>query len=188
MKSRLNIRAVLGFVTVCFALVPGLSAQSSLSSKTGCGYGGSTTANLKPAAFVEVAEGNAIITGLWRFTLVAKGNATIPDGTVLDTGYTTWHADGTEIINSSRPPMSGNFCMGVWKQIKHNTFKLNHFAMGWDPTGATLIGPTNLRGVFTVDRSGNRYSGPITGTQYDNNGNVLGQVFGVIVAQRIAVD
>jgi hypothetical protein len=187
MKSRLKIRAVLGFVTICFALAPGLSAQSSLSSRTGCGYGGST-GSLKPAAFVEVSESNAVITGLWRSTLVAKGNADIPDGTVLDTGYTTWHADGTEIMNSGRPPISGNFCMGVWKQVKHNTFKLNHFAMGWDPTGTTFIGPTNVREVVTVDRSGNNYSGPFIVTQYDNNGNAIAQVFGVVTAQRITVD
>jgi len=187
MKSSLRIRVVFGFVTICFALVPGLSAQSSLSSKTGCGYGGNT-ANLKPAAFVEVSEGNAIITGLWRFTFVAKGNADIPDGTVLDSGYATWHADGTELINSGRPPASGNFCMGVWKQIKRNTFKLNHFAMGWDPSGTTLVGPTNVREVVTVDRSGNNYSGPFTVTQYDNNGNAIAHVFGVVAAQRITAD
>ena len=186
MKSRFNNRAVFGIVTICCALTPGLWAQSPLMSKTGCGEGAAL--RLKPAAFVELFEGNAVITGLWRFTLVAKGNADIPDGAVLDTGYTTWHADGTEIMNSGRPPISGNFCMGVWKQVKHNTFKLNHFAMGWDPTGTTFIGPTNVREVVTVDRSVNNYSGPFTVTQYDSNGNAIAHVFGVVAAQRITVD
>ena len=186
MKNRLSIRGWLGVLTICLALAPGLRAQSK--SQAGCGYDQSPTTKLKPAAFVEVSEGNAIITGLWKFAFIAKGNANIPDGTVLDTGYATWHADGTELTNSSRPPISGDFCMGVWKQVKRNTFKLNHFAMGWDPAGTTLVGPTNIRAVVTVDHSGNNYSGPFTITQYDNNGNVLGQVFGVTTAQRITVD
>ena len=185
MKSKFNSCFWLG-LAILVTLTPGLWAQGSLMSKTGCGEG--TAAKLKPAAYVQVSEGNAVITGLWRFTFVAKGNASIPDGAVLDTGYATWHADGTEIMNSSRPPISGNFCMGVWKQIKRNTFKLNHFAMGWDPSGTAFIGPTNVRAVVTVDRSGNSYSGPFTVTQYDTNGNVIAQVFGVVAAQRITAD
>ena len=159
MNNNFSTRFMLG-LGLLLALTPGLSAQGSFLSKTGCGEG--TAARLKPAAYVQVSEGNAIIAGLWRFTFVAKGNASIPDGAVLDTGYVTWHADGREIMNSSRAPISGDFCMGVWKQTKRNTFKLNHFAMGWDPSGTTFIGPTNVREVVTVDRSGNSYSGPFT--------------------------
>ena len=187
MKSKLSMKLFLGFLTICLALAPGLWAQSS-TSKTGCGYYEGTTAKLKPAAFVEVSEGNAVITGLWKFTFTAKGNTNIPDGAPIDAGYATWHADGTEIMNSGRPPMTGNFCMGVWKQTGHKTFKLNHVALSWDPSGTTFVGPANIREVVTVDGTGNNYSGTFTLTQYDTNGNVLVQVLGVISAQRITAD
>lgn len=78
-------------------------------------------------AYVQVDEQDrrnadhetAAIVGLWKFTLVAEGNAGgPPDGTILDTGYAAWHSDGTKVTNSgSRPPPSQSFCMGVWKQI-----------------------------------------------------------------------
>lgn len=45
MKSKFGIRFWLGLVTICLALAPGLWAQSSLSSKTGCGHYDGTTLN-----------------------------------------------------------------------------------------------------------------------------------------------
>lgn len=131
---------------------------------------------------MEISEGNAVITGFWKVQFLAKGNPDIPDGAVIDDGYATWHSDGTELMNSSRAPMTGSVCMGVWKQTKRNTFKLNHFGLSWDPSGTTFVGPSNLREEVVVDRSGNNYSGTFSITQYDTNGNTLAHVVGVIVA------
>ncbi|HET7131791.1 MAG TPA: hypothetical protein VFJ95_06060, partial [Gammaproteobacteria bacterium] len=85
------------------------------------------------------------IVGLWKIQFLSKHNAGIPDGTVLDDGYATWHADGTELMNSSRPPVTSSFCMGVWKKTGRSTFQLNHIALSWDPTGTTFVGPANIR-------------------------------------------
>ena len=190
MNSKWSIKLFLGILTIGVALAPALRAQSLplASSKTGCGYYQGNTAKFQPAAFVQVSESNAVITGLWKFAFIAKGNPNIPDGAPIDTGYATWHADGTEIMNSGRAPMTGSFCMGVWKQTNHNTFKLNHIALSWDPSGTTFVGPANIREVVTVDHSGNAYSGTFSLTQYDTNGNVLAHVVGVIAAQRVTVD
>ena len=38
-------------------------------------------------------------------------------------------------MNSGRPPITGNFCMGAWTQTEEGAHKLNHFALSWDPTG-----------------------------------------------------
>ncbi len=188
MKNKRSMILFLGFLTTCLALAPGLWAQSS-ATKTGCGYYEGSTAKLKPAAFVEeISEGNAVITGLWKFSFTAKGNANIPDGAPIDAGYATWHADGTEIMNSGRPPMTGSFCMGAWKQVGKSTFKLNHVALSWDPSGTTFVGPANIRERVTVDTTGNHYSGTFTLTQYDTNGNVIVQILGVISAQRVTAD
>jgi hypothetical protein len=175
--------------TVFLGLVPGLWAQSS---NTGCGYipaGQKAAPSIRPASFQPVSDqGNASIVGLWKFAFVSEGNPGIPDGTVIDAGYAAWHSDGTEIMNSGRAPMTGSFCMGVWKSTKHGTYKLNHFALSWDPTGQTFVGPANVREEVTVDHGKKSYSGTFTLDQYDTNGNLLVHLTGDISAQRITAD
>jgi|GraSoiStandDraft_34_1057297.scaffolds.fasta_scaffold33705_5 hypothetical protein len=130
------------------------------------------------------------IVGLWKVKFVSKGNTGIgiPDGAPLDQGYATWHSDGTEIMNSGRVPKTGSFCMGVWKQTGRSSYKLNHFALSWDPTGTTLIGPTNIREEIVLDGNENSYSGSVTIDQYDTEGHLLVHISGVVSAQRITAD
>jgi len=184
MKSGSTSKFWLGLGILCLALAPGLWAQSS---NVGCGspFNSKSSASLKPASLELVSDGDrdsAPITGLWKVQLA------LPDGTVIDNGYVTWHADGTEIMNSSRPPISGNFCMGVWKRTGRFTYKLNHFAMQWDPSGTNFIGPLNLKQEIVLDHSRNSYSGTFTADQYDTNGNIIGHGNGLVSGQRITVD
>ena len=130
------------------------------------------------------------IVGLWKIKFTSKGNTGIgiPDGAPIDDGYATWHSDGTEIMNSGRVPKTGNFCMGVWKRTGRSTYKLNHFALSWDPTGTTLIGPANIKEEITLDGNENSYSGTFTIDQYDTEGHLLVHISGLVSAQRITVD
>ena len=178
MKSKLTTRFWFALVPVALALTSGLSAQS----RVGCGYLGEPKAALKPASFVLVSEQNAPIVGLWQIQFA------LPDGTVIDSGYATWHSDGTEIMNSGRAPMTSSFCMGAWKQTKNGMFKLNHFALSWDSTGQNLVGPANIRELVAVDHTGNHYSGTFTIDQYDTNGNLLAHVAGSVTATRITAN
>ena len=132
--------------------------------------------------------GRGTIVGLWSVQFISEGNDGIPDGTVIDQGYATWHADGTEIMNSGRPPASGNFCMGVWKLTGRLSYKLNHVTLSWDPTGTTFIGPGSIHESVTLDHSGMTYSGTFTIDQFDTNGNLLAHLQGNISATRITVD
>jgi len=184
MKSRLNTKLWPALGVLILGLAPAALAQSS---NTGCGYtlDSKPAASLKPASLELVSKNDwvgAPITGFWKVQL------SLPDGTVIDEGYTTWHADGTEILNSSRRPISGNFCMGVWKRTGRSTYKLNHFAMQWDPTGTIFIGPINLKEEIVLDRTHNSYAGTFTADQYDTNGNIIGHGAGNVTAQRITVD
>lgn len=135
------------------------------------------------------SEQSAGIVGLWDVKFVSAGTSGIPDGTVIDQAYVTWHSDGTEIMNSGRPAISSNFCMGVWKQIGQRGFKLNHFAKAWDmDTGKTFVGPANIKEDVTLNKFGDSYHGTFTLTQYDTNGNVLAHITGTLTGVRITVD
>ncbi len=106
----------------------------------------------------------APIVGMWHIQFIVDNGT--PEGLVVDDGFATWHDDGTELMNSGRPPITSSFCMGVWKRVGVATFSLNHWALSWDDTGKTFVGPTNIRETVTVDRRGNTYAGDFTITQY----------------------
>ena len=149
---------------------------------------------VKPIAYAAAAgvgsddDRDATIVGLWEIQFVSKGNPGIPDDAVLDSGYATWHSDGTEIMNSSRPPKTGSFCMGVWKKTGRSSYHLNHVALSWDPTGNTFVGPARIREEVKLGRSGDSYTGTFTIDQYDPAGILLVHLTGDIVAQRITAD
>jgi hypothetical protein len=109
--------------------------------------------------------------------------------TQIDNGFSVWHADGTEINNSGgRAPLTGNICLGVWKNFGNNRYKLNHVGISWDPTGTVEIGPANIVEEIVLGTKRNSFSGTFTITQYDMNGNVLAVVAGNITGTRINVD
>jgi len=216
------------FGAIGLCLVPGLWAQSAKApapgltpGNTGCGYspGNPPAAGVRPQHRPGQGEGRsgqpllvlisghddpgsdndsdiADIVGLWKFEFTATSPFVGP----FDAGYVTWHSDGTELMNSGRAPTTGSFCMGVWKQIGHSTYKLNHFAMAWafdanapvtgpGTGGAIFVGPTNIREQVTLDSSGNSYEGNFTLVQYEPDGiTVLATITGTVTATRITAD
>ena len=127
------------------------------------------------------------IVGFWKVKFVSVGNPGIPDGAVIDNGFVQWHSDGTEIMNSSRPPVTGNFCLGVWQKSGPSTYELNHFALSSDPSG-TLVGPAQIRQAITLSKTADRYEGIFTIDQYDVSGSLLIHIAGTVTATRITVN
>jgi hypothetical protein len=130
----------------------------------------SWTGKSGPGLFKLVADGDTEaslaadpdpIVGFWRVDLISEGNAGIPDGTVLDAGFTQWHSDRTEILNSSRAPATQSFCLGVWEKTGPSKYKLNHFPLSWNPD-ETLLGPANIREEITLSPDHNSYVGSFT--------------------------
>jgi hypothetical protein len=188
-------------ITASAAIVLMAMMLTTQQANAGCTEATAASSGFVPALYTAGSQGFLIqthfddwqpeITGLWKFAFTAEGNAPPgpPDGTPIDAGYVTWHADGTEIMNSGREPMTGNFCMGVWKWIGDSTYKLNHYALSWDSTGTVLVGPANIREKVTVDRSRNHYSGAFSIDQYATDGKtLLEHVVGKVTATRITVD
>jgi hypothetical protein len=132
----------------------------------------------------------ASIVGMWKIQMIAKGNTTIPDGALFDFGYTQFHSDGTEILNSGgRAPATGNFCLGVWVRSGYFNYELNHFALSYDATTGALNGKATIREQITLDPSGSEYTGTFTLNLYDpTSGQQMAQVLGTISATRVTVD
>lgn len=145
---------------------------------------------LEPGVLSRTADNGGSdgqIVGFWKFKFVSEGTPGIPDGAVIDNGFTQWHSDGTEITNSLRPPATGNFCLGVWQRTGSSTYALNHFALGWDSSG-NFIGPVQIRENITLSHNANQFTGTFTIDQFNPAGTVLAHVQGQVTATRINVN
>jgi len=128
------------------------------------------------------ARDEASIVGMWHVKFIVGTD-------VIDDALATWHSDGTEIMNSSKPPISQSWCMGVWKTVGRSSYKLHHIAIGWSDEGAPL-GPAEIRETVTVDRSGNTFTGHFTIDQYltDETAPPIAHVEGDLQGTRVTVD
>nr|WP_321985696.1 hypothetical protein [uncultured Lichenicoccus sp.] len=121
--------------------------------------------------------------GMWAIKFVSQGVQT-------DFGYSVWHSDGTEFLNSgSRAPATQNYCLGVWKQTGYYTYKLNHYALSYDMNG-NYEANVNIKEAVTLDHGGDSFSGTFTIDAYDpKTGAHLGaQLAGTIAGSRVTVD
>lgn len=187
MNSRFSFAAP--FVAVATAAI----TLAAGAARAGCGdmpRTGDAPRMVRVAAAMPAERLPTSIVGLWKFTFVAHGNPSgPPDGTPIDAGFATWHADGTELMNSGRAPRSSSFCMGVWKHTGPFSVKLNHWALSWSDDGGAFVGPTNIREEVTLDPGGNSYQGTFSIDQYDASGSaVTGHVVGNVSATRVGVE
>jgi hypothetical protein len=144
------------------------------------------------------------IVGFWHVKFISDGITTgIPAGVIhkgdeIDAGYSAWHSDGTEVMNSGgRAPNTGDFCLGVWEKTGQRRYLLNHFAAAWDPTkgeigpagpAGELIGPANIREEVTLAPNGESFSGSFTIDNYDESNTLLSHLEGKITGTRIGVN
>ncbi len=121
------------------------------------------------------------IVGLWKQELSdpAQGYA--------DKGYTSWHSDHTEFLNSERTPSRGAVCQGVWAKVGRSQYKLNHFALAFGDD-VHLTNVVRIRELVTVDSSRNTYRGSFTVTIYDTQHTQLAEFKGQVTGERIRVD
>lgn len=152
--------------------------------KTASAWKGASARAVAPSfapAASSVSDSSDSIAGLWHavFTI---------DGQIYDEGFDQWHSDGTEILNDNGvPPVMGNTCLGVWKQIGPRTYKLKHPVWNFDANG-TLLGTIVIGEVVTLRRSGQEYRGTFTFDFYDKDGKQTDHVAGDLRATRITVD
>jgi hypothetical protein len=194
-------------LTLCFA--PNASAQCGGSPQP---LGHHTSwhpqfrhPGLQLASFTKANdhfEDDVSVVGFWHVKFFSDGvtfgvPGGLPVGAEVDAGYSQWHSDGTEIMNSGHfAPNQSNFCLGVWERTGPREYKLNHFATFWDPTqgevgpaGPTgeLVGPAEVRETITLAPNGETFAGTFTIDQYDENLTLKEHLQGKITATRITV-
>ena len=142
--------------------------------------------SFRSGRLVRASANDDAIVGFWRVIFTAKGNVGIPDGAVLDQAFAQWHADGNEIMGSSRPPSTGNTCLGTWKKVSPLHYVLNHFGISWD--SGVFIGLANIREEVTLNQDGSSFTGTFTIDQYDPSKSNPVHIQGEIAGQRIDVN
>jgi len=186
----------LAFASVCLFAV-NASAACGDSSKYGAALHRQSWQGLgfSSGSLLTVADPADPIVGLWHVTFTAQGNeAGPPDGTPIDNALVTWHSDGTELMNSARPPQDGNFCMGVWKKTGTNKYKLSHIPwLGNDTANAPSgignpTGPARFLEEITLSADGNHYTGRFTLDAYDALGHPVAHIVGVVAGTRITLN
>lgn len=161
-----------------------MSRQPFLSGR----FGQESTPPTRPDVVKKSSDADhGGIVGFWHVKFISRNSPGIPNGAVIDSGFSQWHSDGTEIMNSSRRPVTQSFCLGVWKKTGPSAYKLNHFAISWNPDGS-LLGPANLREQIRVSHNGESFSGTFTIDQYNSSGKLQTHIAGNIEGKRITID
>ena len=139
----------------------------------------------RPDQFLLVdAPPGADVVGLWH--VVFTQNAAFGGG-LFDDSYSTWHSDGTEIMNSGvHSPAYGNFCMGAWTKTGPSTYALKHVALDYSmqPLGSTTPSViVIIHEQVTVDRTGNHFTGSFSADIYAPYSAALPATPGAHIAQ-----
>jgi len=149
----------------------------------------------------EESNQPATIVGLWHVLYTANSDDNFPPGGPYPPptpfpfleSFKTWHADGTEFENAFLPPVGGNICFGVWKDLGDHRVKLHHIGLMFAPDGSISSILTDDETV-TVTSDGKTYKGmfdfKLWPPSYDavGVGVPISEVKGTMAATRIAVD
>lgn len=140
------------------------------------------------------------VVGLWHVVYAADYSTPgplpipiVPPGSFqFVQSYKTWHEDGTEMDNAFLPPVGGNVCFGVWKQLGSGSVKEHHVGLMFAPDGS-------LANIFTEDEidrvshDGKTYSGSFDQEIFEptdvfGTGTPEQEIKGTTAATRISVD
>jgi hypothetical protein len=195
MKTLLrNLMAILATVAFGSLLVPMASAGCA-NANNGVkvapqSWNGQSSFGSAALLLASNHDSDVSIVGVWHVAFIAKGNVgpgLPPDGALVDNSFSQWHSDGTEVQVSSRAPQTGDVCMGVWEKVGEWHYKLNHFGISFDPT----TDPNNPQGFADIRQDiflnpdGITFKGSFTIQQYDQSGNLLIEIKGLLHGYRV---
>jgi hypothetical protein len=186
MKST-KIIAMFGLlIGLCVSFASRADAQCGVSLKPNqSAFARALTTTAERATVQEAAAQNgeeSTIVGLWDVKFISQNQ-------VVDEGYDQYHSDGTEILNDTPPPATGNVCLGVYERTGPRTLKLKHPSWIYDGTNTIVIGRATILEHISIDRGGRSFKGTFTIQFRDLSGNPLGPDFsGELRGDRITPD
>jgi hypothetical protein len=140
------------------------------------------------ASLQQISDAEEPVVGLWNWKMTSEGTQGIPDGTVVDQGFSQWHTDGTELtVSGNRAPATGDVCLGAWKKVSPRHYKLSHYGISFD-TSNNYVGLAHITQKIIVSEDGMSSSGDFTIDQYDTSGNLLVHIAGQIAGTKITAD
>ena len=187
------------FSLVCFCFVPTLFNSQAFAQCGGVakhaafpvyrGTGGGLFHLAAAGQESEVADdeergeyGLEPIVGLWKMDFED------PADKYSDKGYSVWHSDHTEFLNSTRAPSVGAVCQGVWEKVGRSTYRLNHFAMGYGD-GVNLTSVYRFQLLVTVERGRNTFSGTFSIEAFDpKTHGSQGTFKGTVSGEKVKID
>lgn len=131
-------------------------------------------------ASVAFDEREASITGLWHLEFSVAG-------TVVDSAFETFTADGNELMVDTTPPSLGNVCNGVWVRTGARTYKVKHPSFLFNPDGS-VAGTAIIRTELRLARNGDTFTGKSTIEFYDVAGHLLDTQTADARATRVVVN
>jgi hypothetical protein len=156
--------------TAMAAAAASVRSQSQASPSSG---------QTRPFAVSDNAVNTSIV-GLWHIRFLV-GDQQIQEA------FQIWNAGGTEVHNPNVDPRQGNICLGAWKEEAPRTFKLAHRVWFYDASG-NFQGTGALSETLVLGDKGNTHSGTFTLDIYDPAGNLVGEVPGTVIGERISPD
>jgi hypothetical protein len=126
MRNTFNLLLFFGLGTMALPVFAGCGGPSlaQLSLAAPAAALAANQASSTPEAFAQGSDwlnfdlGRAPIIGLWDIKFYSGGQ-------LVDEGFDAWHGDGTETLNDTPPPVTGNVCLGVWAQTGKNSLGSN---------------------------------------------------------------
>jgi hypothetical protein len=179
-------------LAACLVLIIGLSASAfascgdtlvAMAAAAAAGHSQSgSQSGPRQAGVAPVGNSpvNPSIVGLWQIRFIAGGQT-------IQEAYQAWNVGGTEIHNPNVDPRTGNICLGVWKRVAPQTYKLSHNVYSYDTNG-NFQGKIHLSETLTLGDNGNTHSGPFALDFYDPAGNFEFEVTGDVVGERVSVE
>lgn len=158
-------------------------AASVASVRSQSQFPQSSKRNESAAMAFATASDNAVntsIVGLWYIRFLV-GDQQIQEA------FQIWNAGGTEVHNPNVDPRQGNVCLGAWKEEAPLTFKLTHRVWLYNTSG-DFQGIGVLTETLVLGDRGNTHSGSFTLDIYDPSGNLVAEVPGTVVGERISVN
>ena len=138
-----------------------------------------------PSRGIAPVPANRIV-GHWRAD-VALGSCAGGPAFVAFIGFNTFHAGGTLSDTNNTSPALRSPGHGTWKSLGNGQYVSRFQLFRFLPTGQ-YDGYADVQGTLTLDQAATSYSSEIRARNFNPDGTFRGELCGIAVGDRVAID